>query len=194
LRAKDSKGAYSPIVYVYIAVCTSCNGHGMCTNITRDIEYNNGYFQIFECSCYPAYTGADCESELDACASKPCSVDQECTDLTAAQQGNNLIGYVCGTCPDGYIASNATENYIDECTNNISECQHNCTNTIGSYQCSCGDGYRLDLSDQKTCKDINECEEQTARCQHKCKNTEGSYICSCLEGYILKSNGYSCEL
>ncbi|CAL1542074.1 unnamed protein product, partial [Lymnaea stagnalis] len=42
VRSKDSKGAYSSIVYVTIAVCTNCNGHGQCTNSTRDTEYSDG--------------------------------------------------------------------------------------------------------------------------------------------------------
>jgi hypothetical protein len=32
---------------------------------------------------------------------------------------------------------------INECTENIDGCAHVCTNTIGSYQCSCRTGYRL---------------------------------------------------
>ena len=33
---------------------------------------------------------------------------------------------------------------IDECiVNDNEDCDHNCTNTIGSYVCSCTDGYYL---------------------------------------------------
>ena len=32
---------------------------------------------------------------------------------------------------------------VDECTEKISECDHNCTNTLGSYTCSCSPGYQL---------------------------------------------------
>lgn len=32
---------------------------------------------------------------------------------------------------------------IDECLNNFDSCDQNCTNTNGSYYCSCIDGYRL---------------------------------------------------
>ncbi|CAL1534783.1 unnamed protein product, partial [Lymnaea stagnalis] len=168
--------------------------HGACTLNTRNTDNSEGYFQVLQCSCFPAYTGSDCESELDACASKPCSVGQECTDLTAAQQGNNVTGYVCGPCPVGY--SDYDKKCVDtnECTESNGLCQHNCTNTEGSFICSCRQGFRLDATNKKTCRDVNECEEQTSQCKHTCKNTEGSYNCSCYEGYNLKSDGYTCEL
>jgi len=33
---------------------------------------------------------------------------------------------------------------INECSDSNGGCQHNCTNTIGSYYCSCDAGYSLD--------------------------------------------------
>ena len=45
--------------------------------------------------------------------------------------GNNLVIYV------NYVAD------IDECEEHISGCNHNCTNTIGSYNCSCYDGFKF---------------------------------------------------
>ena len=32
---------------------------------------------------------------------------------------------------------------IDECADNNGGCNQTCTNSIGSYQCSCQDGYML---------------------------------------------------
>jgi hypothetical protein len=40
---------------------------------------------------------------------------------------------------------------INECTTNNGGCSNNCTNTIGSYFCSCPLGFQLQ-SDQRTCK------------------------------------------
>ncbi|ELU09516.1 hypothetical protein CAPTEDRAFT_115684, partial [Capitella teleta] len=31
----------------------------------------------------------------------------------------------------------------DECSSGNGGCSQNCTNTVGSYECSCGDGYEL---------------------------------------------------
>ena len=39
---------------------------------------------------------------------------------------------------------------IDECSHGIDGCQHICSNTNGSYYCSCNDGYTL-KQDGKNC-------------------------------------------
>ena len=39
---------------------------------------------------------------------------------------------------------------IDECARNISGCNQDCTNTIGSYFCSCYPGYDIQ-NDNRTC-------------------------------------------
>ena len=39
---------------------------------------------------------------------------------------------------------------IDECTQGSDGCSHNCSNTAGSYFCTCMDGYELE-SDNHTC-------------------------------------------
>lgn len=53
--------------------------------------------------------------------------------------------YQC-KCPDGFIIEERASDYfvcvdIDECTSQY--CDHNCTNTPGSYTCSCNEGFRL---------------------------------------------------
>ena len=39
---------------------------------------------------------------------------------------------------------------IDECVEGTDGCDHNCTNTDGSYYCTCMDGYKLE-SDNHMC-------------------------------------------
>ena len=41
----------------------------------------------------------------------------------------------------------------DECANNNGGCDQTCNNTVGSFLCSCGDGYRLD-DDMTSCNGI----------------------------------------
>ena len=40
---------------------------------------------------------------------------------------------------------------IDECDEGTSHCQQTCTNTNGSFECSCVNGYTLNMADNKTC-------------------------------------------
>ncbi|KAI8767258.1 mucin protein, partial [Biomphalaria glabrata] len=194
VRVYDAKGSYSPYLYIPITICPSCNGKGVCNEETSILEeYENGWFQIQPCHCFPAFTGKNCESELNGCELDPCFKGQTCTDLTALQQGNSSVGYKCGPCPMGYVERMETCVDIDECKAS-SPCQYSCTNTEGSYMCSCPVGYRLDASDKNSCKDVNECEERTSKCEQKCINNMGNYSCSCYSGYNLDSNGFSCTL
>ncbi|KAM4859286.1 low-density lipoprotein receptor-related protein 2 [Thomomys bottae] len=98
-------------------------------------------------------------------------------------------------------------NHMDDCTDNsdekgcgINECQspslsgcdHNCTDTITSFYCSCLPGYKL-MSDKRSCADIDECQETPYVCSQKCENVVGSYICKCAPGYLREPDGKTCR-
>ncbi|KAL5481924.1 hypothetical protein EMCRGX_G022199 [Ephydatia muelleri] len=80
---------------------------------------------------------------------------------------------------------------INECTLGVSGCNQICTNTIGSYICSCNLGYQIS-SNNRTCQDINECSLGTSGCAQICTNTIGSYVCSCYPGYQISFNNQTC--
>ncbi|KAH9523898.1 hypothetical protein Btru_047351 [Bulinus truncatus] len=183
IRAKDAKGSYSPL----FAPCAMEKVYV----IMKVPSLKNMKMVGFKYSLAIAFLLT--QSELNACEVNPCFAGQNCTDLTAEQQGNNPVGYSCGPCPIGYTEWNGTCLDIDEC-NNTKICDGSCTNTEGSYICTCPAGYRLDLTDRKSCKDINECEERTSRCEQKCINNKGSYTCSCYSDYTLDTNGQTCTL
>ena len=100
---------------------------------------------------------------------------------------------------------------INECQENTDGCSQMCSNTIGSYVCSCYAGYRLSL-DRHSCIgmsgirletdlslldfsliDVDECIENSSGCAQICHNTIGSYTCGCNIGYSLGSNNHSCD-
>ena len=71
-------------------------------------------------------------------------------------------------------------------------CVQICTNTPGSYVCSCQSGYRL-ARDRHGCSDVNECIEGVSICSQACINSLGSYNCSCNPGYQLASDERTCN-
>ena len=82
--------------------------------------------------------------------------------------------------PNASYTASQICNEINECENS-SICQGNCINTIGSYRCSCLEGF-YNMNDT-LCADINECQFDNGNCSHNCSNTVGSFECSCLGGY-----------
>ena len=83
---------------------------------------------------------------------------------------------------------------INECTLKTDNCNNataTCTNTIGSYTCSCNSGY---YGDGVTCTDFNECAGQNGgddcNVYATCTNTPGSYSCACNSGF--SGNGVNC--
>ena len=81
---------------------------------------------------------------------------------------------------------------INECATSNGGCSQICTNSVGSFQCSCNSGYRL-ASDGRTCQDINECTANTDNCQQRCINTAGGFRCECNSGLQLNSDQRTCS-
>ena len=64
----------------------------------------------------------------------------------------------------------------------------NCTNTIGSYKCTC---YRGFTGNGKSCVDIDECELAPCKPLVNCTNLPGSYRCdACPQSFLI---GGVCE-
>ncbi|KAI6647609.1 Fibrillin-2-like [Oopsacas minuta] len=101
--------------------------------------------------------------------------------------------YLC-SCPVGLALTHTNECVdINECTasGTNTKCEVNCINSIGSYQCTCDSGYRLELNGW-SCEDINECRVDNGGCIGGCRNVPGSYICYCESGYMAV-NATGCE-
>ncbi|CAC5408148.1 unnamed protein product [Mytilus coruscus] len=80
---------------------------------------------------------------------------------------------------------------VDECNDTIvssSKCltTQDCHNTIGSYMCTCKDGYEGPVN-SPTCSNIDECASNNGivPCDQTCKDLEPGYTCGCNDGFVL---------
>ncbi|GLH00244.1 Fat-like cadherin-related tumor suppressor homolog, partial [Gryllus bimaculatus] len=83
---------------------------------------------------------------------------------------------------------------VDECKDN--PCGENavCTDTVGSFICSCKEDYTGDPF--KGCVDIDECTalEQPCGAHAECRNAAPGYTCLCPQGYAAKPDpAVACE-
>lgn len=129
-------------------------------------------------------------TDIDECAEGTfrCGVNQLC---------RNTEGHYECYCPPGYNHYVLSKMHNDgdslgECVD-INECLQpeimfqckeqsmTCLNTLGSYQCTCANGFYWD-PETKKCIDLDEC-SQTNPCEQICINTIGSYQCQCRTGF-----------
>ena len=113
------------------------------------------------CAC-PAkwgWQGALCDEDVDECGLDPAGA-------TASNRVPRIVA-ANGGCGGGQAS------FAD------------CTNTPGSWNCSCNAGFDGAGSSGagNTCTDINECHDDDGGCADICLNLPGSYRCACNEGY-----------
>uniref|UniRef100_A0A8C4H6L5 Adhesion G protein-coupled receptor L4 n=1 Tax=Dicentrarchus labrax TaxID=13489 RepID=A0A8C4H6L5_DICLA len=125
----------------------------------------------------------------------PCSLSDICDSChqlatCKALNGSNDACF----CNHGYTGDGKTFcNDDNECQNvtNICGDRGNCTNTAGSYYCTCVSGYtstglgEFQPNDGTECIDIDECKSgQLCGPNSHCHNTNGSFYCTCQRDYI----------
>ena len=98
---------------------------------------------------------------------------------------------------------------MNECLLENGACSQTCSNTFGSFECSCDIGYLL-ATDGSGCNgksnvssysenyqciniDVDECEINNGGCNQTCSNTYGTFECSCDNGYSLAADGLDCN-
>lgn len=81
---------------------------------------------------------------------------------------------------------------VDECKSSEAVCSAHavCTNTLGSYVCSCQPEYTGDAQTPDGCRDVNECETLERPCgtHALCENANPGYNCVCPQGYRANPN------
>ena len=170
-------------------MCSSnpCQHEGNCTD--EMISY--------ACQCPFGYTGNNCETNIDECASILCENDSPCSETldpdsgtTPCKNGGTCvdgIGSFTCQCPPGYTGKSC-ESITSICASDPCFNGGICNEYIDYYWCGCQD-YFYGLN----CEYNNDvC--GTNPCQHggMCVNTGSDFypfMCFCLSGYT----GHNCE-
>ncbi|XP_071041244.1 latent-transforming growth factor beta-binding protein 1-like isoform X3 [Parasteatoda tepidariorum] len=148
----------------------SCGENGKCV-------WDWSHTQI-RCDCNPGFMEFDgvCK-EISNCY---CGENSNCT-----LKDNEKI---C-SCQEGFTYMNGLCTDINEC-DNPNACPKNkkCKNLIGSYNCSCADGFQPSEDKEGECDDIDECQNANscAGSETECFNTVGSFRCVCKSGFATR--------
>ncbi|CAC5355721.1 unnamed protein product [Mytilus coruscus] len=125
------------------------------------------YRKCYTSHCCSGYTGSSCSQAI-------------CYGSTSCPNGGTCSLPDTCLCASGFDGLQCSD--INECELGTHNCQQLCTNTNGSFTCSCRTGYTLNI-DQTTCTDINECLGMTCLNNGSCVNVAGSYSCQCNQGF-----------
>uniref|UniRef100_A0A8C5FTA7 Latent transforming growth factor beta binding protein 1 n=1 Tax=Gadus morhua TaxID=8049 RepID=A0A8C5FTA7_GADMO len=153
-----------------------------------------------------------CERGFRLTSTGACTDIDECVNRTICPSGicfNMQGSYRCGTCQPGlhgrggqcegrwpqqcFCVCVCVCVYINECLDHRTCSNGVCTNSEGSFSCSCFEGFQSVQG--KSCQDVNECVDEPDLCAPNgvCANTEGSYQCVCDIGFELNPNTDTCD-
>ncbi|GAB1599636.1 mucin-like protein [Argonauta hians] len=140
----------------------------------------------YQCNCDVGFTFEKTSLICKSCPKHKWGKDCMSTCHPRCESCNKTIGCVCPRGTNGTNCEDIDECRLGYCNRNTSECQ----NLVGSYKCSCKNGYIMKSA--YICDDEDECQSQSHNCSADatCKNTIGSYTCICKQGF--SGDGYTC--
>uniref|UniRef100_A0A2C9KAY6 Uncharacterized protein n=1 Tax=Biomphalaria glabrata TaxID=6526 RepID=A0A2C9KAY6_BIOGL len=161
--------------------CAKANCSWQCVEVKANTS--------FQCLCDAGHS-----LQTDGATCAECSKGQNCNQTCDCEFINTdrCESQTCN-CSSGWTGQRCDKD-INECVDSSYNCdqsQHKvCTNTPGSFQCSCQAGYSM-VND--VCTDVDECSTNSHKCGQQCTNQDGYYTCSCNVGYKLGADNMTCE-
>uniref|UniRef100_A0A182M1U8 EGF-like domain-containing protein n=1 Tax=Anopheles culicifacies TaxID=139723 RepID=A0A182M1U8_9DIPT len=145
------------------------------------VNESTDYLQLYELSKLCDGT-SDCYMGSDELRNKlKCTNDCD-KDGTACSNGVCLDGQC--HCNDGFGGCNCQVPDENECKYRPCDVFAHCTNTLGSFTCTCFPGYQ---GDGLHCEDIDECQDPNIaqRCVEnaECCNLPAHFVCKCKPGF-----------
>ena len=164
----------------------------------------------FQCTCSSGFTGNGVQCvDIDECAE---GTDFDC-DEAIQSCSNTLGGYAC-TCkigykPDALITADPSRPVCVDCNECLPECpeaideechlEATCSNTPGSYDCTCNAGFTPEPASGKptnrpVCIKTDACTRapngsHTCHENALCRITENGFDCECMIGYKADGSG-----
>jgi hypothetical protein len=139
---------------------------------------------------------ADCDGDKDnGCEAELMSSNEhcgKCDSPCSVENGTAMCeaGECKIECASGWSGDECLDD-IDECTDGTNNCDKlaACSNTPGSFECTCPAGYE---GDGTTCTPIDECALGTVECDENatCTDTDIGYDCTCNPGFT--GDGLKC--
>lgn len=179
-----------------------CSDHASCTNSAGS----------YTCTCDAGWDGDGtvCK-DVNECsdANNVCSPHATCFEMDDSfvcgrrEAVGSVPNRTMNVCNYGYDGDGINCTDVNECDKakelGTVACLGNvvCNNTVGSFDCICALGYKLNAT-SGLCDDVNECVEAgIAKCSiadgnATCENTDGSFECPCSAGYAVAVGGIGC--
>ncbi|XP_066911508.1 uncharacterized protein [Clytia hemisphaerica] len=159
---------------------------------THQVVYYQNYLikrYKSEYYCCPGWARSGRQCTIPIC--NPGCINGKCAQPNVCQCKAGFVGRRCETDVDECSSVKPCK-----CAVSSPGCSAKCSNTIGSFSCSCNKGFELKYNGQ-ICADVNECERAKARknkiCHHNCINSIGNYYCTCNKGFHLDRDQKTCK-
>ncbi|XP_061422309.1 fibropellin-1-like [Lethenteron reissneri] len=160
----------------YVDECS--DGNNKCAQVCNELNlFENS--QGYNCSCFGGFKmqqdGISCQPIVSctlACTNGRCFIDPNTKRPTCS-------------CNIGYVLDKSKQNCLDlnECEEQPKPCEQECSNTIGSYKCSCSPGFTQDLVVANRCIDVDECQSNPCTNSGTCQNMVNKFSCHCTSGW-----------